>query len=331
MTPSPGTGGPERDAASAGSAGGSGTGSSGGDGEPWTVLRLIRWSTGWLEEKGVDAPRPDVERLLGDALGLSRLDLYLEFERPLVPEELAAFKERLLRRGRREPLQYILGRTDFRELDLAVDRRALIPRPETEFLVGRVLEWAGAVEDRADDAPEASRPPELDALDVGTGTGAIALSLAVEGPFRRIVATDVDAGALELARENLERCAPGAPVDFRRGSQYASLAPDERFHVVVSNPPYVAAGERDELAPEIREWEPEGALFAGPSGLDVLRPLVEGAPERLHPGGLLALEVGAGQAEDVAARIRATGAFDEPAIHEDLAGRERVVLAEREG
>lgn len=331
MTPSAGAEGPERDAPSGGSGGESGAGSTGGDGEPWTVLRLIRWSTGWLEEKGIDAPRPDVERLLGDALGLSRLELYLEFERPLVPDELAAFRERLLRRGRREPLQYILGRTDFRELELAVDRRALIPRPETEVLVGRVLEWAGTATARGDDAPEASRPADLDALDVGTGTGAIALSLAVEGPFRRIVATDVDAGALELARENRERCAPGAPVDFRRGSQYASLDREERFHVVVSNPPYVAAGERDGLAPEIREWEPERALFAGPSGLDVLRPLVEGAPAHLHPGGLLALEVGAGQAEDVAERVRSTGAFDEPAIHEDLAGRERVVLAERGG
>lgn len=307
--------------------------------EPWTVMRLIRWSADWLGERGVDDPRLDVELLLADALGLARLDLYLQHDRPLVPSELAAFKERLLRRGRREPLQYITGRAQFRELELRVDRRALIPRPETEVLVEEVLRWArvraresgASVRSGAEaghgGAPAGEAP--FAALEIGTGTGAVALSLAVEGPFGRIVATDVSGEALALARENRAAVAPEAPVDFRRGSLYTSLAPGERFDAIVSNPPYVAVRERPSLAPEVRDWEPEEAVFAGPGGFEVLRPLIDGAPRHLRPGGLLALEVGEGQAGAAMESLVATGRFADPRAVEDLAGRPRVVLARR--
>lgn len=288
---------------------------SGHDG-PWTVLRLIRWSGEYLEEKGVERGRLDAEHLLARVLGLDRLQLYLQFERPLTPEELAAYKPLLLRRAGREPLQYILGRAAFRELDVTVDRRVLIPRPETEELVEAVLEWA-----------RERGGAGLDALDVGTGSGCIAVSLATEGPFRRVVGTDDSVEALELARANAD-AAGAVDVELLHGPLFEPVA-GRRFDVVVSNPPYVAEGEREGLQAEVRDWEPGGALFAGEDGLDVIRDLVAGAPEHVAPGGLLALEIGADQADAVRALVAETGAFGGATVRRDLAGRPRIVLAER--
>lgn len=288
-------------------------------GRPWTVMGLIRWSGEYLQGKGVSSGRLDAEHLLAHALGKERLQLYLEFDRPLQPAELAAFKPALQRRARREPLQYILGRTAFRELDLAADPRALIPRPETEGLVELVLDWVGALD----------RPAS--ALDVGTGTGAIALSLAVEGRFSRIVATDVSSDALDLARENRDRLGLGERVEFRLGPTWTPLSDGERFDVIVSNPPYVSEAEMGNLEPEVALWEPRAALAAGDRGLAVLEPLVDGAADRLAPGGLLALELGAGQGGTVLTRTRLTAGLCGAQLKRDLAGRERYVLAHRAG
>ena len=283
----------------------------------WTVMELVGWTANYLGEKGFHNARLNAELLLAGTLGLKRLDLYLQHDRPLRPDEMAQFKPRLLRRAKREPLQYIDGTAAFRDLVLRVDARVLIPRPETERLVQAVLDWA-----EGRDA--------LSALDVGTGSGAIALALATEGPFARVVAVDVSPDALEVARANAREAAPDAPVDFRLGSLYAAAA-GERFDVVVSNPPYVGEDERAALDPEVRDWEPAAALFAGAGGLDVIRPLVEGAAAHLEPGGLLAMEIGAGQADAVTALVRATGAFAEPRVRADLAGRDRIVTAELRG
>ena len=283
----------------------------------WTVMELLGWTSNYLGEKGFHNARLNAELLLAGTLGLKRLDLYLQFDRPLRADEMAAFKPRLLRRAKREPLQYIDGAAAFRDLVLRVDSRVLIPRPETERLVQAVLDWA-----RGRDG--------LAALDVGTGSGAIALALATEGPFARVVGVDVAEGALEVARANARAAAPDAPADFRLGSLFDAVA-GERFHVVVSNPPYVGEEERAALDPEVRDWEPAGALFAGAGGLDVIRPLVARAPAHLEPGGLLAMEIGAAQAAAVCELIRATGAFAEPRVIADLAGRDRIVTAELSG
>ncbi|HZD05682.1 MAG TPA: HemK/PrmC family methyltransferase, partial [Longimicrobiales bacterium] len=202
-------------------------------GEPWTVLRMIRWSAAWLEGKGVERGRLDGEHLLAHVLDLSRLQLYLQYERPLTADELAAYKPLLLRRARREPLQYILGRTSFRELELRTDHRALVPRPETERLVQEVLDWAASRD------PSGAGSGGLTALDVGTGTGCIALSLAREGPFARVVATDTSGEALELARENAREAGLDQVVELVAGPLFQPVG-EERFDVVVSNPPYVA-------------------------------------------------------------------------------------------
>jgi release factor glutamine methyltransferase len=283
----------------------------------WTVLEMVRWTTEYLQGKGFHNARLNAELLLAGTLGLKRLDVYLQFDRPLRAEEVAEFRSRLLRRARREPIQYIEGEATFRNLKLRVDRRVLIPRPETELLVDEVLAWA-------------LRKEGLTALDVGTGSGAIALSLATEGPFARVVATDVSPDALEVARENHRVAAPDAPVEFRLGATYAPVQ-GERFDVVASNPPYVAEGEREMLDPEVREWEPPTALFAGDSGLGVVRELVAGAPKVLRPGGLLVLEIGWQQGGAAADLVRATEGFAEPRLRQDLAGRDRIVIAEYQG
>lgn len=287
--------------------------------EEWTVLNLVLWSAEYLQGKGVDRARLDGEHLLAHALGLKRLDLYLQYDRPLTPGELDAFRPLLKRRARREPLQYILGHQPFRELDLEVDSRVLIPRPETEVLVGEVLGWVGAREDAG----------TLDALDVGTGSGAIALSLALEGGFRRVVGTDPASEALDVAGRNRAVAGFDERVELRVGAGYEGLEPGERFDVIVSNPPYVARSERADLEPEVLDWEPATALFAGEDGLDVVRSILVGAPDRLRSGGLLALEVGAGQAAAVRRILEAAAEWKDIEVRVDLTGRERIVMAIR--
>jgi release factor glutamine methyltransferase len=279
----------------------------------WTPLELLRWTTEYLAGKNFHNARLNAELLLAGVLRCKRLDLYLQFDRPLGAADLAEFKARLRRRARREPLQYIEGTAAFRNLTLRVDRRVLIPRPETEVLVGEVLRWA-----------EGSSG--LAVLDVGTGSGAVAISLATEGAdrFTRTVATDVSPEAIELARINA--MAAGCSVEFRQGSVYLPVR-GERFDVVVSNPPYIGEGERGELDAEVRDWEPSAALFAGSDGLTVIRELVQGAPGHLCPGGLLALETGSSQTHVVAEMIRETGGFAEPRVVADLSGRSRIILA----
>ncbi len=300
--------------------GGSTVSGRGRDGEIWTVLRLMRWSGEYLEGKGVERGRLDAEHLLADALGLERLQLYLQFERPLSAEELDRFRPLLLRRAKREPLQYILGRSAFRELELKVDRRVLIPRPETEVLVDEVLAWARGTGRDA-----------LSAVDLGTGSGAIALSLALEGPFGRLVATDASADALAVARENAVTAGLEDRIELREGELFDALGGDERFDLIVSNPPYVTDAEMEALQPEVGEWEPKPALAGGPDGMRVLRAIVDGAEAHLEAGGLLALEVGAGQAGAVTGWVEAAATYEDVRVRRDFTGRERMVLARRAG
>ena len=286
--------------------------------ESWTILRLILWSTDYLASKGIETGRLDAEWLLASTLGMDRMQLYLQYDRPLDLDERDAFKQLLRRRARREPLQYILGWTAFRELALVTDPRALIPRPETEILVEEVLTWA-----------EERNTGLGIVMDVGTGTGAVSVSLAVEGVCTRILATDISGSALDLARLNAQRYGVEELLDFRRGSLFEIVDSEEVFDVIVSNPPYVAAGERAGLQREIQDWEPREALFAGEDGLDVICPLIAGAPEHLIDGGLLALEVGLGHVERVAGQIKDSGWFKGVRVCQDLNGHPRIILAER--
>jgi release factor glutamine methyltransferase len=286
--------------------------------ESWTILRMILWSAEYLSDKGIEAGRLDAEWLLATALGVDRLQLYLQYDRPLSPEERDAFRPLLRRRANREPLQYITGRTAFRDLELKTDSRVLIPRPETEALVQEVLDWASA------GGGSVGR-----VWDLGTGTGAVGLSLATEGECTGVVATDVSPGALCVAAENAKRYDENGLVEFREGSLFDPLKPGERFDVIVSNPPYIPDAEKNGLQLEVRDWEPAVALFAGKHGMDVIEPLVVGVAPYLRSDGLLALECGLGQAEHVATELDATGSFTAVRVRPDLTGRPRFVMAER--
>jgi len=266
----------------------------------------------------VESPRLDAEHLLAHALGTTRLQLYLQFDRPLEAAELDLYRPLLKRRAAREPLQYIVGRAAFRELELRCDPRALIPRPETEILVDKVLAWARG-------------RTELRAVDVGTGTGCIALSLLSEGPFAEVWGVDVSADALELARVNAASVPEGDRLHLLQGDGLSPLPDGLQVDVVVSNPPYVREDEAPGLQPEVRDHEPAGALFGGGDGLDVVRGLLRDAPGRLVPGGLLALEVGAEQGSEVAALAGEVRTLEAVAVHRDLAGRQRIVTAVRRG
>jgi release factor glutamine methyltransferase len=280
-----------------------------------TALSLARKAGEHLAARGIENGRLEAELLLASVLDLKRLDLYLQHDRPIREAELQEFRERLRRRLRGEPLQYVTGEAAFRRMLLRTDPRALIPRPETEILAGEVLSWAAG---RAG----------ASALDVGTGTGAIALSLAVEGTFSRILATDVSPEALELAGENAERLGVRDRVELRAGATFAPILPGERFDVIVSNPPYIAEAERAGLPVEVREHEPAQALFAAGDGFEVIMALIAGAPEVLQPGGLLALEIGAGQAPRVLEELHRHGRYTDVRVVKDLRGIERVVLAQ---
>lgn len=271
-----------------------------------TVNEVLRRSTDYLQGKGVPSPRVDAEHLLASALGLSRLELYTQFDRPLSESELAAVRSLLERRGRREPLAYVLGEWGFRRLMLKIDRRALIPRPETEVVVERCLALLGETD-------------EANVLDIGTGSGAIALAVADEHPGAHVTAIDISEDALELARENAELAELAARVTFVRHDLAEGL-PDGLYDLIVSNPPYVGPEEIDSLEPEVREWEPRQALV----GRGLTEAIADGARLVLRPGGWLVLEVADGQAVAVSELMASLG-FGGIRRTADLTERERVV------
>ncbi len=273
-----------------------------------TLGEVLRLSTAHLERHGSPTARLDAELLIGHALDLGRVELYTGFERPLGDAELAACRELIARRAKREPVAYILGRWGFRGLDVDVDRRVLVPRPETELVVDRCLLLLDGV-------------PSPSVVDVGTGSGAIALSLASEAPGAAVCGCDISDGALEVARGNGARL--GIDVEWARSDLLEGLG-GRRFDLIVSNPPYVAAAEIDALEPEVRDWEPRGATVAGESGLEVVERLVSAAPDALEPGGALVLEVGAGQAGAASALMEAAG-LGGVERDRDHAGIERIV------
>lgn len=279
----------------------------------WTVLELLRWTTEHFAAKGVETARLDAELLLACALGVERLRLYLDFDKPVLDEERARFRALVRRRGEeRVPVAYLTGVREFWSLPLAVTPDVLIPRPDTETLVEAVV----------------ARRPERDAarsvLDLGTGSGAIALALAKEWRAAQVTATDLSDAALAVARKNAEALGLADRVRFASGDGFAPVA-GERFDVIVSNPPYVPEAEAAGLAPELRH-EPALALFAPGDGSGLLRRIAAEAPAHLAKGGLLALELAPARAGDVTQCLREAG-FEAVAEHRDLAGRVRAVSA----
>lgn len=286
-------------------------------GPPWTILKILSWTTHFFEQKkATDTARLDAELLLAHVLGFDRVKLYTHFDRPMSAEELADYRALVKRRVAGEPVAYLLGTKGFWEFELDVDRRALIPRPETEVLVEAALELLD--EDAAGSL-----------IDVGTGTGAIALALASERAGMQVAATDTSADALALARQNADKLGLAERVRFFEGDLLsavdASLLP---ARMVVSNPPYIAEDERDEVMRDVKDFEPAGALFAGDDGLDVIRRLIPAAFDALESGGHFLCEIGYQQGEAVEALLEQAG-FANAAIRQDYSGRDRVASGQK--
>jgi release factor glutamine methyltransferase len=274
---------------------------------------MVRMAREFLERKGVEAARLEAELLVAHALSLDRRQLFLQFDRPVGPAEVDRARDLLVRRGRREPTAYIVGAREFYGRTFRVGPGVLIPRPETEHLVDRAIEIGRATPERP-----------LRIADLGTGSGCIAITLALELPGATVLAVDASGAAVLCARENALGLA--ATLEVVEGDGLATLAEAGRFDLVVSNPPYVSREERASLAPEVREHEPEIALFAPAGDTDFwVRTLLERARDWLAPGGTLLVELGLGQA--ARARPIAERLGWKVAFHRDLAGIERLLEA----
>lgn len=277
----------------------------------WTIEAVLRWSTDDFRARGIETPRLDAELLLGHALGCTRIKLFMELKRELGSTELASFKELVRRRRAREPVAYILGVREFYGRPFRVDPRVLVPRPDSETLVEVALERTRHVS------------MSMFALDLCTGSGCVGTTLARERPTARLLGTDVNDAALVVAQDNALRL--GAyNIAFARSDLFDAVSEDSAFDLVTANPPYVSTAEVGDLASEIRLHEPHLALDGGPDGLSMIRRIVADAPRHLRPGGVLALEVGAGQALAVSAFFAAEH-FQEIRSTRDLGGIERVV------
>ncbi len=278
-----------------------------------SLLEVLQKSADFLERKGVEHPRLNAELLAGHALGLPRMQLYLQFERLLPERELELIRPLIRRRAQREPLQHIIGSVEFAGVTLKVDRRALIPRPETEYLVELVgQEWV--------------ENPPTKLIDLGTGSGALALALAAKWPESQVFATDISEEALALAKENRTALGLDQRVQIVQSDWFAGLPKGERFDLIVANPPYLTSAEVAETAPEVKDHEPAIALSTAEDGMDALGVLVQEARSWLVPGGLLAMETGIAQHATLISQLEAAG-FEQVQSRPDLTERDRFVFA----
>ena len=284
----------------------------------WRVVDLLDWTTRYFEQHGISNPRLDAEVLLGHLLEKSRLQLYLHFEMPVFQKHLTPYRELIKKRVKHTPVSYLTNRKEFMSLEFYVDERVLIPRPETEQLVETILR-------------EKTRDSGC-LLELGTGSGVIATSLAVHQPEWDIIATDISEPALAVARKNAETHTCTAQIQFLSGDLFEPVKAIDptgeiRFDWIVCNPPYIKKTEWDTLSPDVRDYEPEVALFAGDDGLAVIRRLIAEAPEYLAPNGKLILEIGATQADTVRPLIDAEPAYRTYKLIRDYAEKERILLA----
>ncbi|NMC73402.1 MAG: peptide chain release factor N(5)-glutamine methyltransferase [Geobacteraceae bacterium] len=274
--------------------------------ETWTILKVLSWTKGYLAEKGVENARLEAEWMLCSALGIDRVGLYVNFDKPLTSAELSIFRAMVARRAKREPLQYILGSQEFYGLDFEVSPGVLIPRHDTEVLVREAL---------------ARSPKNARILDMGVGSGCVAVALAKNLADAEIFGVDPSSEALALAARNAGRHA--VPLHLLQGSLFEPVA-GERFDLIVSNPPYIPTADLAGLQEEVREYEPRGALDGGIDGLDFYRRIIPDAPCYLKEGGWLLVEMGIGQAGEVLALFEETGRFSELFTATDAGGIERV-------
>jgi release factor glutamine methyltransferase len=280
-----------------------------------TIREVIQKSAQFLERHGVESPRLQAEHLLGHVLKLPRLKLYLDFDRALSTAELDALRTLVKRRAAREPLQHLLGTANFCGLELKVSRHVLVPRPETELLAERALAFLSTLNSQLSTV-----------LDLGTGSGCLAIALAKGQADQRVVAVDNSAEALAVARENAQAHGVADRISFLTGDLFAALAADARFDLIVSNPPYIPTAEIATLQPEVREFDPHGALDGGADGLAFYRRIAAEGARFLRPGGRLMAEFGDGQAEALKI-LFGTHNWIVAAVVEDYSRRPRILIA----
>ena len=281
----------------------------------WTIMKILNWTKQYFEAKGVENPRLDAEVLLCAVLKCQRITLYVDFERPLSEEELATYREYVRRRGNFEPLAYILGERAFMRNTFKVNKATLVPRPETELLVESLIRIA----------PVLKREGDVKILDIGTGSGAIIVSLLDYLPNAKGVGVDISVDALIVAKENSEKIGVTGRIGFVRSDVFSKLPLEKKFDIIVSNPPYIPAGDIAGLDKDVQQ-EPRGALDGGADGLDFYRRITAEAMDHMAEEGVLAFEIGIGQAAAVQQLCLDAG-FVKTAVRKDYAGIERMVFA----
>ncbi|HCK53356.1 MAG TPA: peptide chain release factor N(5)-glutamine methyltransferase [Planctomycetaceae bacterium] len=281
----------------------------------WTVQAVLDWTTRHLAEHGSQSPRLDAEILLAQSRGCQRIELYTQYDQELTTEQRAVMRDLVKRRANQEPVAYLVGHREFFGIDFAVDPHTLVPRPDTETLIVELLDLAR----------ELPTPPTI--LDVGTGSGCIAITLATQLPNALLTAVDISPAALAVAKANAATHDVASRMTFLAGDLFAPLEPTTRFHFIASNPPYVTSEELSQLPHDIRDHEPHTALDGGADGLDIIRRLLITAPDHLVPGGSLLCEISPEQSTRVIELLAEQPAFEPGRIVEDLAGNARVVVA----
>jgi release factor glutamine methyltransferase len=287
-------------------------------GDVWTVRRILDWTIPHLKSHGSESPRLDAEILLAHARGCPRIQLYTNYDQPLTDDQRAVMRDLVKRRAAAEPVAYLVGHREFFGLDFRVTNDVLVPRPDTETLIVEALEGLKPL-----------AQPRV--LDIGTGSGCIAIAIAVHCPQATVIATDRSATALQVAQVNADKHNVADRTRFLCGDLFSPLADEAPFDLIASNPPYIASEEIETLAPDVRLHEPRAALDGGPDGLNVIRRLIAEAPQHLRPQGKLLIEIGEDQAEAVTQLVTTNGRYDEVAILRDLAKQPRVVRAVRKG
>ncbi|MCX5748968.1 MAG: peptide chain release factor N(5)-glutamine methyltransferase [Candidatus Saganbacteria bacterium] len=286
----------------------------------WTISSILDWTTGYFEKNGIENPHLEAEILLSHSLGLKRIDLYVQHERVLKDDELATFKKLILRRAKKEPTAYITGKRSFMSLDFDVDSSVLIPRPETERLVEITI-----------DAGKDIKKDRICILDIGTGSGAVSVSLAYYLKNSYITATDISKSAIETAARNAAKHCVSDRITFIHDNIFDSKYKGDKFDIIVSNPPYIPSGEIKNLQAEIANYEPVQALDGGADGMDFYRNIFAKTHVYLFPSGYLIIEAGIGQSSKIVKMIDDSVEFETPKVFEDHNGIERVIVSRKTG
>ena len=288
--------------------------------ETWTIQKLLNWVTDYFTGKGVDAPRLSAELLLSHVLGMKRIELYTQFDKPVARPQLDELHGLVKRAGEHEPVAYLIGKTEFYSLEVNITGDCMIPRPETELLVQRAIEFLR------------TRDGTQFVCDLCTGSGCVAVAIAKNVPDARLIATDISAAALDVAAQNVDRHALTERITLLQGDLFEPLVQPldvEQFDLIVCNPPYVSAAEYETLDTNVKDYEPKIALFAGEDGLDIYRRIIEKADQFLKPEAVLMLEIGYAQGSAVSELLEQAGAFVEITIEKDTHDNDRIVTTKR--